>query len=87
MVIRAITKYVSEDGTEHESIEEARRYDAMFKGMSAIKSALQKASPTNSLGTIHIDIANNPNNIIALRDALNTMLTYHRNYGKLKPKT
>lgn len=84
MGIKAIRMYQSEDGKVHTSPGEAIRHNAQQKAMSAVKNALAAATPSMQMHILHIDLVNNPEKCEALRDALNSALTYHRNHGKLK---
>lgn len=86
MAVRSIRVYQSEDGKTFESMADAVAHDSQQRAMAALKTALQNASPASSLGTIHIDLANKPVHLEALRDACNKALDYHRRHGKLKKK-
>lgn len=84
MAIKAVTMYQSEDGKVHTDIVEARKYDSQQRVMSGIKLALATATPSQQWGLLHMDLCNNPSAAKLLRDQLNKVLDYHRNYGKLK---
>jgi hypothetical protein len=84
--VKAVTKYETSDGKTHDDINAARKHEAMFTAISKVKTALTKASQNCSLGTLHIDLVNNPTAAAELRDALNIVLDTHRRHGKLKKK-
>jgi hypothetical protein len=84
MSVKAQMMYKSEDGKLHESRGEAQQYDAMWNAMSGVKDMLQKLSPGQNFGTLHIDIVNKPNLAIQLRDKINKAIDAQRRYGKLK---
>lgn len=86
MTVRAIKVYESEDGKHHDNLADALAHDSQQRAMAAIATAMRTASPSSSLGTIHLDITNNPKHAEALRNACNKVLDYHRRYGKLKKK-
>lgn len=84
MAVKAIRMYQSEDGKVHASQGEAIRHNAQQKAMSKVKMALANATPSMQMSLLHMDLTNSPEKCEALRNALNDVLTYHRNHGKLK---
>ncbi len=85
MGVKAVSKYQSSDGQLHDTIEEARKHDAMFTAFQGVKKALHGINPLG-FGNLHLDLVNKPQNAIELRDALNKALDVQRRYGKLKKK-
>lgn len=84
MPIKAIRMYQSEDGKVHSTMPEATKYNAQQKALSGVKAALAAATPSLRGDLLPIDLLNNPKAAAELRDQLNKVLEYHRNYGKLK---
>lgn len=84
MSVKAIRMYQSEDGKVHPTLAAAHQYNAQQKVMAAVKTTLAETTPSMQMSLLHIDLVNNPNAAAKLRDQLNKVLDYHRNYGKLK---
>ena len=84
MVVKAVTRYESEDGKLFDDYNEAKSYNAQLKAMNGFKNAIMNADPSHSMGLLHINVVNSPAKVKSIRDACNKILDYHRNYGKLK---
>lgn len=84
MSIRAITKYAASDGSEFDSMPDALAHDAKVKALRSLRGAFQKANVNGTIAMWDNDFVRNPAALMALRDACNSALTYHRNHGKLK---
>lgn len=80
MAIKSVTKFQSTDGKLHDTIEIARKYDAQQQVISQLRTFFNN----QNFGTIHIDIANNPEIASTLKILAEGALNYHRKYGKLK---
>ena len=83
-MVKAVTKYESTDGSLHDSMQDARKHDMMYKQMSAIKKVFLNPRMGNSAGSMTIELMNNVNLVTEMRDACNGVLNYHRTYGKLR---
>lgn len=93
MAIRAITKFTTSDGIEHDTRLDAQKHEAMQKGKDRLATLIAQNA---HLSTDHrVDVkslihamAHKPEVAAAFRDAFNKVLDFHRNYGKLKaPKS
>ena len=80
MGVKAVTKYESEDGKLHATVEVARAHNSLFKNMNSMRKFFSINNPT----TVHTDLVNDPVKATELRDNLNKVLAHHRLYGKLK---
>lgn len=80
MAIKSVTKFQSTDGKLHDTIEIARKYDAQQQVISQLRTFFNN----QNFGTIHMDIANNPEIASTLKILSEGALNYHRKYGKLK---
>lgn len=87
MTVKCVRRYQSSDGKLHESEKEARKHDAQFSLLTDIKMQLDAAGNNSSPSTTHISLLNKPELAVKMRDALNKVLDYHRNYtGKVARK-
>lgn len=81
-MIKVVHKYQADDGTIHDSMEAAYKYDALQKVMARTKKIFQDVGLNTS--TAYLDFVNNPQIASKMREAMNRVLDYHRRYGKLK---
>lgn len=88
MSVKCVRMYQSEDGKLFETVTEANKYNAQYKLLTNIKAVLHQAGySTTDPGGVHISLLNKPELAAKLRDELNKVLEYHRNYtGKVKKK-
>lgn len=87
MGIKAVTMFQASDSSQFATRSEALAHDAKHKVFTGLRASIAKASPSFSQGTLIPDLINNPVTLMAVRDALNKALEYHRNYGKLVKST
>lgn len=81
-MVKVVHKYQADDGTVHDSMEDAYKHDALQKVMSKTKKIFQDVGLNTS--TVYLDFVNKPQVATQMRDAMNRVLDYHRRYGKLR---
>ena len=86
MSVKCVRKYEAEDGSLHDSSRDAFAHNAQFKVLKNVKKLLEMAAG-GSPGTSHLSFVNTPALATAMRDEMNKILAYHREYtGKIKVK-
>ena len=78
MTVKAKIVFETEDGRLFQSRKAANAHQRMRTLLEQLR--LQLISPSSTLA---IDVANDPKKCADLRDTLNALLQYHRDYGKL----
>lgn len=85
MSVKCVRKWEAEDGTLHNSQREAVIQNAQYKILKNLRTLLDKAGQT---GINHITLLNDAKLAVAMRDELNNVLHFHREYtGKISKRT
>jgi hypothetical protein len=80
--IRSKKVFVTSDGEEFSTYGEAQRHEIKTKRLNKLRAVFGGFNLSTATSMLPLDLFNSPRATLAIRDALNDLLTYQRSNNK-----